>query len=177
MNLPKKAKLKEEVLKVKDGNPVKSIYDLSFKTIDGAEKSLSQFKDKKILFVNVASKCGFTKQYEDLEQLYQNYKDNLVIIGFPCNQFGNQESGTSEEIKQFCSLNFGVSFVLSEKIKVKGSDQHPIYSWLTKESENGKKDSKVKWNFQKYLVNEKGSLVDYFYSTTNPQSDSIIKLL
>jgi glutathione peroxidase len=154
-----------------------SLYDLSLTSISGEAIPLSTFKGKKILFVNVASKCGFTKQYEDLQKLHEEYKEQLVIIGLPCNQFGGQEPGSSDEIKNFCTVNFGVSFLMTEKINVKGTDQHPLYKWLTTRKQNGVKSSTVKWNFQKYLVDDQGKFVDVFYSMTKPTSTKITKLL
>ncbi|PID26580.1 MAG: glutathione peroxidase [Candidatus Cloacimonadota bacterium] len=153
--------------------PKTPIYDIAVKNIDGKELNLKQFKGKKILFVNVASKCGFTKQYEGLEKLYKKYKDKLVIIGFPCNQFGGQEPGNAEEIKSFCSINYGVSFPIAEKIDVKGEKQHPVYQWLTQKEKNGVENSSVKWNFQKYLVDENGNYIDFWYSLTKPMSKKI----
>ncbi len=157
--------------------PSKSIHHLELITLDGDRVSLNTFKGKKILFVNVASECGFTNQYKDLQKLHTQYKENLVIIGFPCNQFGGQEKGTETEIKSFCSKNYGVEFLMSSKIDVKGDDTHPIYNWLTNKKLNGLKSSSVKWNFQKYLVNEKGELIDYWYSLTGPLSTKITKYL
>ncbi len=122
-------------------------------------------------------KCGFTKQYEDLQMLHNVHKDRLVVIGLPCNQFGNQEPGSNEEIQEFCSATFGVNFVMTDKIDVKGSNQHPLYQWLTKKSMNGVADSEVKWNFQKYLIDEQGRFVDFYYSITNPMSDKILQHL
>jgi len=139
--------------------------------------NFSQYKGKKILFVNVASKCGFTPQYKDLQKLHDEYQDKLVIIGVPCNQFGKQESGNPEEIQNFCEVNYGVSFLITEKVDVKGNEQHPLYSWLTTKKENGRKNSSVKWNFQKYLVDENGELIDYYYSITKPTSSKITKHL
>ncbi len=157
--------------------PVTSIYDIPLKDINGDTLELKQFKGKKILFVNVASKCGFTKQYDGLEKLYEKYKDKLVIIGLPCNQFGEQEPGGAEEIKSFCRLNYGVSFPIAEKIEVKGDNQHPIYQWLTRKEKNGVENSSVKWNFQKYLVDENGHYIDFWYSLTKPMSTKITKHL
>ena len=157
--------------------PITSIYDITINTIDGQALDLNDYKNKKILFVNVASKCGFTKQYEGLQQLYTTYKDRLMIIGVPCNQFGGQEPGKASEIESFCKLNYGVNFVITEKIDVKGDKQHPLYEWLTKEENNGKMNSSVKWNFQKYLIDEKGRLIDVFYSTTKPMSSKIVNFL
>lgn len=157
--------------------PITSIYDITINTIDGQVLDLNEYKNKKILFVNVASKCGFTKQYEGLQQLYTTYKDRLMIIGVPCNQFGGQEPGKASEIESFCKLNYGVNFVITEKIDVKGDKQHPLYKWLTKKENNGKMNSSVKWNFQKYLVDEKGRLIDVFYSITKPMSSKIVNSL
>ena len=157
--------------------PTQSIYNISINSIDNQPINLADYKGKKILFVNVASKCGFTPQYEDLEKLYETYKDKLVIIGVPCNQFNEQEPGTAEEIKSFCKVNYGVTFLLTEKVDVKGDHQHPLYKWLTEKELNGKTSSSVKWNFQKYLVDETGHLVDFWYSMTKPMSSKITKYL
>lgn len=154
-----------------------SVHELSITSIDGEVIALEQFKGKKILFVNVASKCGFTKQYDGLQKLHEEYKDKLVVVGLPCNQFGAQEPGSLSEIKTFCRANFGVEFLMTEKIDVKGENQHVLYKWLTSKNENGVKSSSVKWNFQKYLVDENGKLIDVFYSITTPDSDKIIKYL
>lgn len=147
-----------------------SIYDIAINSLDGTPISLSVFRGKKLLFVKVASKCGFTKQYKDLQKLSDTYSDELVVIGSPCNQFGKQEPGNASQIQSFCETNFGVTFLLTEKIDVKGGKQHPLYAWLTKKELNGKKNSNVKWNFQKYLVDESGQLIDYYYSMTKPMS-------
>lgn len=155
--------------------PNHSIYDIELTSITGEKINLSTFKGKKILFVNVASQCGFTKQYDGLQTLYDTYKEKLVVIGLPCNQFGEQEPGNAQEIQSFCRVNYGVEFPITEKIQVKGTDQHPIYSWLTQKENNGKMDSSVKWNFQKYLIDEQGRLIDVFYSMTKPMSDKIVK--
>ena len=154
-----------------------TVYDNKINNIDGLSIDLTEFKGKYILFVNVASKCGFTKQYSELEKLFQTYKDDLIIIGLPCNQFGGQEPGNAEEIKSFCTKNYGVSFILTEKINVKGNDKHPLYAWLTDKKLNGKSSSNVKWNFQKYLIDREGMIVDYFYSTTSPMSSKITNLI
>ena len=154
-----------------------SIYDLTINDIRGNPINLNKFRGKYILFVNVASECGFTPQYEDLQDLHQKYNDNLVVIALPCNQFGGQEPKSKKEIQQFCVQNYGVSFLLTEKIKVKGVGQHKIYSWLTDKRLNGKSNSSVKWNFQKYIVSPKGELIDYFYSITNPMSSKITSIL
>ncbi len=154
-----------------------SLYDIKINSLTGTPIDLSLYKGKYILFVNVASKCGFTGQYEDLQKLYNIYQDKLMIIGVPCNQFGEQEPGTAAEIQSFCQANYGVTFVMSEKVDVKGKNQHPLYQWLTDKTKNGKSSSTVKWNFQKYLVDKKGALIDYYFSITNPMSDKITKHL
>ena len=155
------------------GEAQESIYDISILDIYGEIIDLNDFKGKHILFVNVASKCGFTSQYEDLEKLYNKYKEDLVVIGVPCNQFGSQEPGDSKQIISFCERNYNITFLLTEKIHVKGNKQHPLYAWLTKKSLNGRSNSSVKWNFQKYLISPDGVLLDYFYSMTSPLSDKI----
>ena len=154
---------------------LKSIHSYSLVSLQGDTISLSKFQGKKILFVNVASKCGFTPQYKELQELHKIYNDKLVVIGFPCNQFGQQEAGTSDEIQSFCQKNYGVEFLICEKIDVKGSNQHPIYKWLTTKELNGKKSTSVKWNFQKYLVDQNGVWTDYWYSMTKPTSTKITK--
>jgi glutathione peroxidase len=154
-----------------------SIYDIKLNDINNDPVDLGQFKGKYLLIVNVASKCGFTPQYEELEEMQRNYKEDLVVIGLPCNQFGGQEPGSSREIQEFCSSNYGISFLLTEKIKVKGEGQHKLYCWLTDKTLNGRSNSSVRWNFQKYLVSPKGELIDYFYSMTNPMSPKITSIL
>jgi glutathione peroxidase len=155
----------------------KSLYDIKINSLQGKSLDLLSFKGKKVLFVNVASKCGFTPQYKDLQKLHDEYQDSLVVIGVPCNQFGKQEPGNSTEIEEFCEVNYGVSFLITEKVDVKGSEQHPLYNWLTKKIENGRKNSSVKWNFQKYLIDENGELIDYYFSITSPTSSKIKKHL
>lgn len=154
-----------------------SLYDISINSISGEAIHLKDFKGKKILFVNTASECGFTGQYEDLEKLYKTYKDKLVVIGLPCNQFGGQEPGTLTEIKTFCEVNYGVTFLMTEKVDVKGDNQHPLYAWLTNKELNGVKNSSVKWNFQKYLIDENGAYIDFYYSMTKPMSSKIVSQL
>ena len=154
-----------------------TIYNIEIKSLQNNPIQLSDFKGKYLLFVNVASKCGFTPQYKDLEELHNTYKDNLVVIGVPCNQFGKQEPGSSTEIQEFCEVNYGVSFLITEKTDVKGENQHPLYTWLTSKELNDRKNSSVKWNFQKYLVSPQGQLIDYYFSITKPLSSKIIKHL
>ncbi len=156
---------------------MKSLYNIEINSISGDKINLSDYKGKKILFVNVASECGFTPQYEGLQELYELYKDKLMIIGLPSNQFGGQEPGTAEQIQSFCKINYGVTFLITEKVDVKGENQHPLYAWLTKKENNGVKSSSVKWNFQKYLVDENGGLIDYYFSLTKPMSKKITKHL
>lgn len=151
-----------------------SFYSLNAKTIDGEEFDFAQLKGKKVMVVNTASECGFTPQYEQLESLYEKYKDqNFVLIGFPCNQFGGQEPGSNEEIASFCKKNFGVTFQMMEKIDVKGDNTHSVYQWLTNKNVNGVKSTSVKWNFQKYLIDENGNWVDTYSSMTKPDDNAI----
>jgi glutathione peroxidase len=154
-----------------------TLYNLSFNDIEGNETSLSTFKGKKILFVNVASECGFTGQYKELQELHAQHGEDLVLIGFPCDQFGGQEPGTETEIKSFCEKNYGVTFLMASKVNVKGDEQHPIYSWLTSKDKNGSDSSKVNWNFEKYLVDENGQLIGHFNSQVKPMSEKITSLL
>jgi glutathione peroxidase len=150
-----------------------SIYNITINSLTGEPIDLNDFKGKKILIVNTASECGFTGQYEGLQELYDTYKDKLVVIGVPCNQFGGQEPGSATEIQSFCKQNYGVTFIMTEKVDVKGEQQHPLYTWLTSKELNGVSSSTVKWNFQKYLIDENGHLVDYYYSITKPLSSKI----
>ncbi|BAX81300.1 glutathione peroxidase [Labilibaculum antarcticum] len=152
-----------------------SIHQFTVTSIDGSEFNFADLKGKKVMVVNTASKCGLTPQYELLEALYQEYQaENFVIVGFPANNFLWQEPGTDQEIKEFCTKNYGVSFPMMSKISVKGDDIHPIYSWLTQKSENGVMDSKVKWNFQKYLIDEDGKLVDVLSPKEKPNCEKVI---
>ncbi|MCW5517873.1 glutathione peroxidase [Muriicola sp. Z0-33] len=151
------------------------IYNIKINALDNSPIDLSDFKGKYLLIVNVASKCGFTNQYRDLEKLFQKFKQQLMVIGVPSNQFGGQEPGSQEQIGAFCERNYGVSFLMTEKLKVKGENQHPLYTWLTNKNENGKFTSSVKWNFQKYLVGPDGRLIDVYYSLTTPMSSKITK--
>lgn len=153
-----------------------SVYDFSVKTIDGKPYNLSQLKGKKIMLVNVASKCGYTPQYEKLELLYERYKDkNFIVIGFPANNFLNQEPGTPEEIMTFCSTKYNVTFPIMEKISVKGKDIHPLYKWLTDKSKNGISNEPIKWNFQKFLIDEKGQIAMVIPPSESPMSEKIIQ--
>lgn len=154
-----------------------SIYNFKVEALDGGKIDFSKFKGKKILVVNTASKCGFTPQYEELQKLYDTYKDKLVIVGFPANNFGGQEPGTNTEIKEFCKKNYGVTFPMAAKISVKGDDMAPIYKYLTNKTENGVLDAEVKWNFGKFLLDENGKLIEYFPSKITPMSKDIISKL
>ncbi len=150
-------------------------YDFKVKTLEGQEFDFSSLKGKKVMLVNLASKCGLTPQYKDLEEVYEKYQsDNFVIIGFPANNFMNQEPGTATEIRKFCTDNYGVTFPIMEKISVKGDDIHPVYQWLTSKSKNGVRDSEVSWNFQKYLIDEKGNLIEVIPPKEKPTSDKVI---
>lgn len=157
------------------GNP--SIHSFKVKSIDGGTIDFSKFKGKKILVVNTASKCGYTPQYEALQKVADQYKDKLVIVGFPANNFGAQEPGTDGEIVEFCKKNYGVSFPLASKISVKGDDTAPIYKWLTSKSENGVLDATIAWNFNKFLLDENGKMIAYFPSKVTPDSEEITKYL
>lgn len=155
-----------------------NFHSFTVETIDGEEISLAQFKGKKVLVVNVASKCGHTPQYEDLQKLYEEYGgDDFTIIGFPANNFLRQEPGTNEEIKEFCTVNYGVTFPMMAKISVKGKNIHPLYEWLTKEENNGVMDAKVSWNFQKFMIDENGELVDMVSPKRKPYDEKIIAWL
>ncbi len=158
-----------------NANDMKSFHDFTVMDIYGDPYDLSQLEGKKVMVVNTASKCGLTPQYEKLEKLYKDYADkNFVIIGFPANNFMNQEPGSNEEIAEFCQANYGVTFPMMSKISVKGDDVHPLYQWLTEKDKNGVIDSDVSWNFQKYLINEKGELEKYFEPRKDPLSDEIV---
>lgn len=153
-----------------------SIHQFKVTDIDGKEFDLAALKGKKVMVVNTASKCGLTPQYEQLEAVYDQFKDsNFVIIGFPANNFMSQEPGSNEEIAEFCQKNYGVSFPMMSKISVKGADMHPVYKFLTQKSLNGVEDSEVKWNFQKYLLDEKGKLVKVIPPGTKPDDASILQ--
>ena len=153
----------------------RDFHDFVVRDIRGEDFDLSRLKGKKVLVVNTASECGLTPQYEDLEKLYREYKDDgFVIIGFPSNDFASQEPGTNEEIAAFCQKNYGVTFPMMSKITVKGDEIHPLYRWLTEKSENGVEDSRVRWNFQKYMIDEEGRLVGHVVPRKNPYHREII---
>jgi glutathione peroxidase len=155
----------------------KSIYDFKVEALDGSTIDFAKFKGKKILIVNTASECGYTPQYEGLEALYEKYKDRLIVVGFPANNFGGQEPGTNATIKEFCKKNYGVTFPMAAKISVKGDDTAPIYKWLCSKSENGVLDAEIKWNFNKFLLDENGKMVAKFDSKVTPMSDELISKL
>jgi glutathione peroxidase len=152
-----------------------SIYNFSLTRTDGSALNLADYKGKKIIFLNVASECGYTPQYAEWEAFYRENKEKVVVLGLPCNQFGGQEPGTAQEIQSFCEKNYGVSFPITEKIDVKGSAQTPIYKWLSEKDQNGWCDKTPTWNFCKYLVNEKGELVDFFGSGVKPDNADFMK--
>jgi len=164
---PKNAKL----------TPMTSFYDFKMNDINGKPVDFSNFKGKKVLIVNVASQCGYTSQYKDLEELHEKFGGKVTIIGFPANNFGGQEPGTNSEIATFCTKNYGVKFQIFEKISVKGSDTAPLYKWLSSKELNGWNDNAPSWNFCKYLVNEKGELIKFFKSGVKPMDGEIVDLI
>ncbi|TYR34188.1 glutathione peroxidase [Sphingobacterium phlebotomi] len=157
-------------------SPATSIYDFSFTSIDGKEVKMSDFRGKNILIVNTASKCGFTKQYKDLQALHERYGNNLVILGFPSDNFGGQELDSNAEIQDFCERNYGVTFLLSEKINVKGENINPLFKFLTTE-ENPDFTGDINWNFEKFLINKEGKLAHRYRSRTNPMDKAIVSNL
>lgn len=169
---------KSEISKAKTTELMgKTIYDFKVESLDGKEINFADFKGKKILIVNTASECGFTPQYADLEKVYEQYKDKLVVVGFPANNFGGQEPGTNTEIGTFCQKNYGVTFPMAAKVSVKGDDTAPIFKYLTEQELNGVKNTSILWNFTKFLVDENGKLIDSFVSTTKPTDQAITKYL
>jgi len=154
-----------------------SIYEFKVEGLEGGAIDFSKFKGKKIMIVNTASKCGNTPQYAELEQLYEKHKDKLVIVGFPANNFGQQEPGSNEEIKEFCTKNYGVSFPMASKVSVKGEDVAPIYKYLTDEAKKLGFEDPVKWNFTKFLLDENGKLITVIHNKTKPMSEDVLKYL
>lgn len=154
-----------------------SIYDFKVEGLTGGSIDFSQFKGKKIMIVNTASKCGNTPQYAQLEELYEKYKDKLVIVGFPANNFGQQEPGSNEQIEEFCKKNYGVTFPMAAKVSVKGDDIAPIYSYLTTEAKKLGFDDPIKWNFTKFLLDENGKLITVIHNKVNPMSEEVLKYL
>jgi glutathione peroxidase len=173
------AQKKSEVSKVKTKQAMsQTIYDYKVDALEeGKTINFADFKGKKILIVNTASECGFTPQYADLEKLSKEYADKLVVVGFPANNFGEQEPGTNVEIGAFCQKNYGVTFPLAAKVSVKGDDTVPIFKYLTEKQLNGVKDTEVKWNFTKFLIDENGRLIDSFVSKVKPTDEEITKYL
>ena len=172
-----KAKTKNIILNTNNIAPKKSFYELEAISIDGEKISFDQYKNKKILIVNVASKCGYTYQYEGLQKLQDIHQDKVIVLGFPANDFFNQESGSNEEIEEFCERNFGITFPMFEKTTTKGKKQSSVYQWLTNKDFNGWNTQRPTWNFCKYLVNEQGELVGFFDSKVKPLSEEITSLL
>jgi glutathione peroxidase len=156
----------------------KTLHDFTVTTLEGETYPLSQLKGKKVMVVNTASKCGLTPQYETLEKIYKQYGgENFIIIGFPANNFLSQEPGSNDEIREFCSKNYGVTFPMMSKISVKGNDIHPLYQWLTSKEQNGVVDAEITWNFQKFLIDEDGKVVDFLTPREKPDSEKVIKWL
>jgi Glutathione peroxidase len=156
--------------------PSKPVYDLEVQLNNGQSVPLSSYKGKKLLLVNTASNCGYTGQYNELQELYEKYKNKLTIIAFPANDFGEQEKGTNEEIAQFCQVNFGVSFPLAQKsVVINSNEQNPVFKWLTSKKLNGWNEQAPTWNFSKYLVNEEGMLTHYFDPSISPLSREVVK--
>lgn len=158
-------------------NMESSFYDFKMKDLEGKEVDFSQFKGKKVMIVNVASKCGYTKQYAALQELNEKYGDKIAVLAFPANNFGGQEPGSNEEIKEFCTANYGVTFPVFEKLSVKGFDKHPLYRWLSDPKMNGWNDEEPSWNFCKYILDEKGELVKFLPSSVTPLDEEILSLI
>ena len=154
-----------------------SIYDFKAPGLTGGTINFSDFKGKKILIVNTASKCGNTPQYDDLEKLYEKYKDKLVVVGFPANNFGAQEPGANEEIAEFCKKNYGVTFPLTTRVDVKGPNATPVFKYLCNKSENGVLDAEISWNFNKFIIDEHGNLLTHFDSKVTPDSPELLKYI
>jgi len=162
----------------KPGTKVNSIYKFKVESIDGKQIDFSKYKGKKILVVNTASACGYTYQYEGLEALYEKYKDKLVVVGFPANNFGGQEPGTNEQIQAFCTSDkYHVTFPMAAKVSVKDTDVAPVFQWLTQKAQNGVLDANINWNFNKFLLDENGKLIQHFQSKVEPMSDAITHYL
>lgn len=161
----------------KPPHKAKNIYDFKIQSLDGGTIDFSAFKGKRILVVNTASKCGFTKQYKGLEALYEAHKDNLVIVGFPSDNFGGQEYQDNGEIKEFCEKNFGVTFPLTTRVDVKGDSTTPVFKYLCNKSENGVLDAKISWNFNKFIIDEKGNLLAHFDSKVTPESPELLQYI
>ena len=158
---------------INPNDTTKSIHQFKVASLDGGTIDFASFKGKKILVVNTASECGYTPQYKELQALYEKYKEKLVVVGFPANNFGGQEPGSNTEIKSFCELNYGVKFPMAAKISVSGDDMAAIYKWLTSKAQNGVLDAEIKWNFNKFLLNENGQMIAYYPSKVSPMSEEI----
>lgn len=172
----KNSQITSQPMNKENHQSAQNIYDFKVETITGDTLDLATLKGKKVIIVNTASKCGLTPQFEGLEKLHQLHKNkNLVIIGFPSNDFMSQDPGSNEEIAEFCQLNYGVTFPMMAKIVVKGKDQHPLYQYLTQKSLNGKDDYDVKWNFQKFLINENGTIDKVIDPKTSPLDEEILE--
>jgi glutathione peroxidase len=171
--IPSTVVLQKAIKENNAGLQTASIYNFKVEALTGGTIDFADFKGKKILIVNTASKCGFTPQYKALQELYEKYKDRLVIVGFPANNFLSQEPGSNETINEFCKKNYGVTFPMAAKISVKGKSMAPVYKWLCNKSENGVMDAKVKWNFNKFLLDEKGILLAKYNSKVKPMSEEI----
>ncbi|MBS9523101.1 glutathione peroxidase [Litoribacter ruber] len=165
------------VVSLDDMIMAKEFHDFKLNDIDGNEVNFADFKGKKVLLVNVASKCGYTPQYAELQELHEKHGDELLVLGFPANNFGGQEPGTEEDIKAFCTENYGVTFPMFEKVSVKGVDKHPLYRWLSDKDMNGWNDKEPSWNFCKYLVDENGELIEFYPSSVSPMDKEITKHL
>lgn len=166
----------DKSLKTNEGKNMESVHEFSVKDINGKDVSLSDFKGKVLLIVNVASKCGYTRQYSGLQKIYDKYKEQgFEILAFPCNDFGGQEPGTNEEIAEFCSTNFNVTFLLFDKIKVLGEDKNPLYKMLTNNSNVEKGD--INWNFEKFLISKEGEVIARYKSSVEPESDAVTKAI
>ena len=158
---------------INPNDTTKSIHQFKVASLDGGTIDFASFKGKKILVVNTASECGYTPQYKELQALYEKYKQKLVVVGFPANNFGGQEPGSNDSIAVFCKRNYGVTFPMAAKVSVKGDDTAPIFKWLCNKTENGVTDAEIKWNFGKFLLDEKGTLIQYFPSKVEPMSEEI----
>ncbi len=175
LSLFAKKHIKEKPTNSNISMTTKSFYDFTVKSIEGKDIPFSDYKGKKVLIVNTASECGFTPQFNELEELHEKYKAKVVLLGFPANNFGGQEPGSNAEIATFCQRNFGVTFQLFEKSEVIGANQSALYQWLTHKDQNGWNDTAPSWNFCKYLINERGELIKFYSAAVNPLSDEIVK--
>lgn len=162
---------------INPNDTTKSIHQFKVASLDGGSIDFTSFKGKKLLVVNTASECGYTPQYKELQALYEKFKGKLVVVGFPANNFGGQEPGSNADIKSFCELNYGVTFPMAAKISVSGDDMSPVYKWLTSKEQNGVLDAEIKWNFNKFMLDENGHMIEYFPSKITPMSEAITSKL